>query len=82
MSGERKAKGTVARTMPILTHRQCLEALARLDACKETTTEIARSYNVERSTIRRLIADKTLRTIIENPRLSGKQLARMLLSQS
>jgi DNA invertase Pin-like site-specific DNA recombinase len=49
-----KANGVKLGRKPKLTHHQRREALARLEAGKETQKEIARSYNVSHQTIGRL----------------------------
>ena len=58
-SGEGRARavayGVRLGRKPTLTHHQKQEAIKRLNAGKETQAEIARSYNVSRWTIARLV---------------------------
>ena len=51
-----KANGVRLGRKPSLTHHQQLEAIKRLKAGKESQGQIARSYNVSRWTISRLMA--------------------------
>lgn len=51
-----KANGVKLGRKPTLTHHQQREALKRIETGEESHAEIARSYNVSRSTISRLAA--------------------------